>query len=93
MSARVRATSLALLALATVARPAAAATAERLPAVLSLDAALALARKHQPDLRAAHFNTVAAEARIDEQFSNLLPQLNGNAFVRQIGRASCRERV
>jgi outer membrane protein len=74
---------LALLSVAATARPTAAATAEKLPAVLSLDAALDLARKHQPDLRAAHFNTVAAEARIDEQFSNLLPQVNGNASVRR----------
>jgi len=83
---RVRAIGLALLAAAVVARPAAAASAERLPAVLSLDAALDLARKHQPDLRAAHFNTAAAEARVDEQFSNLLPQVNGNAsMARQAG--------
>ncbi len=54
--------------------------------MLSLDAALALARKHQPDLRAAHFNTLAADARIDEQFSNLLPQLNTAAtYYRQLG--------
>jgi len=83
---RARAIGLALLAAAVMARPAAAAPAERLPAVLSLDAALDLARKHQPDLRAAHFNTAAAEARVDEQFSNLLPQVNGNASVaRQAG--------
>ena len=86
MNQRVRAIGLALLAAAVVARPAAAASAERLPAVLSLDAALDLARKHQPDLRAAHFNTAAAEARVDEQFSNLLPQVNGNAsMARQAG--------
>ena len=86
MNQRARAIGLALLASAVVARPAAAASAERLPAVLSLDAALDLARKHQPDLRAAHFNTAAAEARVDEQFSNLLPQVNGNASVaRQAG--------
>ncbi len=86
MNQRARAIGLALLAAAVMARPAAAAPAERLPAVLSLDAALDLARKHQPDLRAAHFNTAAAEARVDEQFSNLLPQVNGNASVaRQAG--------
>ncbi len=79
MSLRVCAMGWILLAVATARGTAAAATAERLPVVLSLDAALALARKHQPDLRAAHFNTAAAEARIDEQFSNLLPQLNLNS--------------
>jgi outer membrane protein len=84
MKTGVRAIGLGLLAVVAVAPPAAAATAERLPAVLSLDAALALARKHQPDLRAAHFNAVAAEARVDEQFSNLLPQVNLNsAYTRQ----------
>lgn len=84
MNARVQALALGLLAVAGAPRPATAATAERLPAVLSLDVALSLARKHQPDLRAAHFNTVAAEQRVDEQFSNLLPQLNLNSsYTRQ----------
>lgn len=83
MRTRLGAIGLALLG-AAAARPAVAATAERLPAVLSLDAALALARKHQPDLRAAHFNTVAAEQRVDEQFSNLLPQLAlSSSYTRQ----------
>ncbi len=86
MNARVQALALGLLAVAAAGRPAAAATAERLPAVLSLDAALALARRHQPDLRAAHFNTVAADARVDEQYSNLLPQVNaGASYARQAG--------
>lgn len=84
MNVRVQAMALGLLAVAAATRPASAATAERLPAVLSLDAALALARKHQPDLRAAHFNTVAAEQRVDEQYSNLLPQLNlSSSYTRQ----------
>jgi outer membrane protein len=82
--ARLRSTAVAILMSAAAARPVAAATAERLPAVLSLDAALDLARKHQPDLRAAHFNTVAAEARVDEQYANLLPQLNlSSSYTRQ----------
>jgi outer membrane protein len=84
VNARVQTLALGLLAVAAATRGAVAATAERLPAVLSLDAALALARKHQPDLRAAHFNTVAAEQRVDEQYSNLLPQLNLNSsYTRQ----------
>ena len=83
MTARSRAMVLAMVSVAATARPAPAATSEQLPAVLSLDAALALARKHQPDLRAAHFNTAAANARVDEQFSNLLPQLTANASVRR----------
>jgi outer membrane protein len=83
VNVRLQALGLALVSLAGGARPAAAAATERLPAVLSLDAALGLARKHQPDLRAAHFNTAAANARVDEQFSNLLPQVNGNASVRR----------
>jgi outer membrane protein len=83
VNARVPLVGLALLTFVATARRGAAATTEKLPAVLSLDTALDLARKHQPDLRAAHFNTVAAEARVDEQFSNLLPQLNGNASVRR----------
>jgi outer membrane protein len=75
-----------MFSLAASPRPASAAAKEQLPAVLSLDAALALARKHQPDLRAAHFNTLAAGARVDEQFSNLLPQLNTAAtYYRQLG--------
>jgi len=84
VKARVAGIALALLAAGAAARPAAAATAEHLPPVLSLDAALGLARKHQPDLRAAHFNAVAAEQRVDEQFSNLLPQLTLNStYTRQ----------
>lgn len=84
MTARVQALALGLLAVAATGRAAAAATTQRLPAVLSLDAALDLARKHQPDLRAAHYNTVAAEQRVDEQYSNLLPQLNLNSsYTRQ----------
>jgi len=86
MSARPYAMGVVMLSVVTAARPAAAAAEDHLPAVLSLDAALALARKHQPDLRAAHYNTLAADARVDEQFSNLLPQLNGSAsYARQAG--------
>ncbi len=86
MSARPCAMGVVMLSVVTAARPAAAAAEDHLPAVLSLDAALALARKHQPDLRAAHYNTLAADARVDEQFSNLLPQLNGSAsYARQAG--------
>ncbi len=64
MSGRSCAMGLVVLSIVVAAapRPAAAAAPERLPAVLSLDDALALARKHQPDLRAAHFNTAAANA-------------------------------
>ena len=59
------------------ARRAAAATAERLPAVLSLDDALAHRRASTSRSCAqARANTVAAEARVDEARAPLLPQVN-----------------
>jgi outer membrane protein len=52
---------------------------EAIPSTLSLDAALAIARRHQPQLRQAHANTEAAEARVDQARAPLLPQVNASA--------------
>lgn len=48
--------------------------------ILTLEEALALGRKNQPQLRQAQANTVAAAARADEAQSGLLPQLSASAF-------------
>ncbi len=51
---------------------------------LTLDQAIQLAKEHQPDILRAQANTSAADARAEEQFSNLLPQVTGTAaFSRQ----------
>jgi outer membrane protein len=57
----------------------AAAAEPTLPATLSLDAALAIARQHQPDLRQARANAEAAQARVDQARAGLLPQVAVNA--------------
>ena len=67
------------LALVTLVVTAAGAVTEVIPATLSLDAALAIARRHQPNLRQAHANTEAAAARVDEARAPLLPQVNASA--------------
>jgi len=69
---------LIMTAAAAAARPAVAADVA-LPSTLSLDAAIALARQHQPDLRTARANTVAGEARVEEAASGLYPQLSAAA--------------
>lgn len=50
-----------------------------LPSTLTLEAALAIGRQHQPDLRQARANTEAAEARVDQARSGLLPQVSAAA--------------
>jgi outer membrane protein len=47
--------------------------------IVSLEEALHTAREHQPQMRQAHANTNAAEARADESRAALLPQLNATA--------------
>jgi outer membrane protein len=49
-----------------------------LPAELSLETALRIGRRHQPQLRQARAQTDAAEARVDEARAPLLPQVNLN---------------
>ncbi len=49
------------------------------PDPLTLDAALGLARQHQPSLRRARAQTIAAQARARSSFAPLLPQLNATA--------------
>jgi len=49
-----------------------------LPAELSLDAALRIGRRHQPQLRQARAQTEAAEAKVDEAVAALLPQVTLN---------------
>ncbi|WP_224370425.1 TolC family protein [Hyalangium versicolor] len=62
--------------------PSAASTAEPTAApaqpsrTLSLEEALQTATSHQPQLRQAQANTQAAEARVDQRRSSLLPQVN-----------------
>jgi len=55
------------------------AAASTPPAVLTLNDALATARSVQPQVRAAIAATAAAQARSDEAFAALLPQVFGNA--------------
>ena len=50
-----------------------------IPSTLSLDTALAIARRQQPQLRLAHANTEAAEARVDQARAPLLPQVGATA--------------
>jgi outer membrane protein len=50
-----------------------------LAVVLTLDAALATARAHQPQLVQAAAATQAAEARADGALAGVLPQVSGNA--------------
>ncbi|AKJ07315.1 outer membrane protein [Archangium gephyra] len=46
--------------------------------VLTLDEALRTAAERQPQLRQAQANTTAANARVDQNFSSLLPQVSAN---------------
>jgi outer membrane protein len=46
------------------------------PGLLTLEAAERLAQQHQPQLRAAHGSTQAAEGRVEQFRSPLLPQLS-----------------
>src|SRR5437763_598181 len=74
-----RALALAL-GLATLALSATAARADSdglggLPSELSLDTALRIGRRLQPQLRQARAQTDAAEARVDEARAGLLPQV------------------
>lgn len=64
---------LPLLALLFAASPAWAQ-----PRVLTLDEALRTAAERQPQLRQAQANTSAANARVDQNFSSLLPQVSAN---------------
>jgi outer membrane protein len=83
VTARPRRAALALLALLAIGATAGAAP-ETLPATLSLDAALEIARRHQPDLRQARANAEAAAARADQAAAPLRPQLNATAgYTRQ----------
>jgi outer membrane protein len=68
-----------VLAVAVVAPDSARAQADEdrtLPAELSLEAALRIGRRLQPQLRQARAQTLAAEARVDEARAPLLPQVN-----------------
>jgi outer membrane protein len=47
--------------------------------VLTLEEALRTARERQPQLRQAQANTSAANARVDQNFSSLLPQVSASA--------------
>jgi outer membrane protein len=70
-----------LATLAGPALPAAALAAgvdTGVPARLSLDAALRIARQHQPQLRQARANTAAADARVAGARAPLLPQVTAN---------------
>jgi outer membrane protein len=49
------------------------------PRVLTLEEALRTARERQPQLRQAQANTTAAQARTDQAFSGLLPQVGASA--------------
>ena len=70
---------LALLLLA--ATPVGAQENSQTPAsrVISLREALKNAQEHQPQLRQAQASTAAANARVDQNFSSLLPQVSANA--------------
>jgi outer membrane protein len=46
--------------------------------VLTLEEALRTAAERQPQLRQAQANTTAANARVDQNFSSLLPQVSAN---------------
>jgi len=63
---------------ASLPRPARAEADEyqTLPAELSLETALRIGRRLQPQLRQARAQTEAAEARVDEARAGLLPQVN-----------------
>ncbi|PTL84190.1 TolC family protein [Vitiosangium sp. GDMCC 1.1324] len=66
-----------ILALLLAAAPAwAQQTQQR---VLTLEEALRTARERQPQLRQAQANTSAASARVDQNFSSLLPQVSASA--------------
>jgi outer membrane protein len=73
-----RAGAVHLVALLALAAPAARAEDPALPADLSLEAALAIGRTHQPQLRQARAQVDAAEARVDEARAPLLPQVNAS---------------
>jgi outer membrane protein len=49
------------------------------PRVLTLAEALRTAQERQPQLRQAQASTAAAQARVDQNFSSLLPQVSANA--------------
>ncbi len=53
------------------------------PQVLTLDAALAAARQHHPNLHQAHAGTQAGQARADQSRAPLLPQVSGNASYKR----------
>ena len=89
MTPRVTLVALALAATAAATatitpHTARAAAEERLPAVLSLETALAIARRNQPDLRQARANVEAAQARVDQARAGLLPQVNEPAVGRAV---------
>ncbi|HEY7374892.1 MAG TPA: TolC family protein [Polyangia bacterium] len=76
-----RRTVVALVSLLCAAPAAARAESDAyqsVPAELSLEKALQIGRMLQPQRREARAQTDAAHARIDEQVSNLLPQVNLN---------------
>jgi outer membrane protein len=52
--------------------------------LLSLDEALKTADRNQPQIRQARANTEAALARVGEQRSQLLPQVNGTAIYKRL---------
>jgi outer membrane protein len=68
-----------LWASAATAAAAEADAYQTLPAELSLETALRIGRTLQPQRREARAQTDAAHARVDEQVSNLLPQVNATA--------------
>ena len=79
-----RAAVFGLLALSLAAFPPRPARAQAdedrtLPAELSLETALRIGRRLQPQLRQARAQTQAAEARVDEARAPLLPQVNLNS--------------
>jgi outer membrane protein len=79
------------VALVTLALGSATARADEdlggvLPTELSLETALRIGRRNQPQLRAARAQTDAAEARVDEARAPLLPQVRINlAYTRATG--------
>jgi outer membrane protein len=51
------------------------------PRLLGLDEALRIGLTRQPQLRQAQANTAAADARVDQAFAPLLPQVSGDATI------------
>jgi outer membrane protein len=90
MSPASRRIAIALAAAMTAAAPPVGAVddggAVELPAELSLETALKIGRARQPQLRQAHAQTEAAEARVDIARAPLLPQVNITAnYTRATG--------